>query len=334
MSRRQLWIGIAISLGFLGLFFYNTKFSENMNELRLANVPIMALAKVVNFGGVWYRALRWQYLLKPLTNTSTKSLFPLVTIGLMINDIMPGRLGIIARAYIIGKKKNISKMASGATIIVENIFDGLALLLLLLIALLLIPTPEVVKTIAWIAAIIFGGAFVVIIAIASSEKQAERATRWLTRLAPLKWKPRVTKWINLFISGLGVLRTPSKLILMFLISLMVWLCESSVFYLISVALNLDLPFHAIVLVTTVASLSWPLVLIAPGGIGTFDTACKFTLTEALKSSSSIATAYTLVIHAILFLPVIIFGFIFLRRENVSLSEITKETRSLRKVEKD
>jgi len=323
MKRRQIWLGITISLLFLALFLYNTDFSETAKALRMANGTLIALAILVYFIGVWFRSLRWKYLLKPLAETRTRNLFPLVTIGLMVNDIMPGRLGIVARAYIVGKKQGISKMASGATIIVENVFDGLALLLLLLVALFLIPTPEVVKTIARIAAVIFGTAFIIMMIIAPSARHAQWATRWLTFLVPPRWRRRAVNWSNLFLSGLGILRTPSKLAPMFLISLLVWLCESSVFYLISLSLNLNLSFHAIMLVTTVASLSWPLVLIVPGGIGTFDTACKFTLIEALSVAGAIATAYTVVIHAVLFLPVIVLGFVFLWRENLSLTEITK-----------
>lgn len=330
MKRRyQIGIGIIISLLLLGLFLHNTDFGELGKALKEANGAFIAPAILVYFIGVWFRALRWKYLLRPLADTRTNRLFPLITIGLMVNDVIPGRLGIVARAYIIGRKEGISKMASGATIIVENVCDGLALLLLLLIGLILIPTPGLVKTIALIAAAIFGTAFIVMIVITSSERQAQRAIRWLTLLAPQRWKQRVAYWTNLFISGLETLRSPRRFISIFLISLMVWLCESSVFYLVSLSLNLDLPFHAMMLVTAVTNLFWPLILIAPGGIGTFDAACKFTLTEALGSTAAVATAYTLVLHALLFLPVIILGFIFLWRENLSLTKITKREESVR-----
>ena len=120
MKRRQIWLGIIVSLLFLALFLYNTDFSETKKALGMANGTLIALAILVYFIGVWFRSLRWKYLLKPLAETRTKNLFPLVTIGLMVNDIMPGRLGIVARAYIVGKKQGVSKMASGATIIMET----------------------------------------------------------------------------------------------------------------------------------------------------------------------------------------------------------------------
>ncbi len=322
-QRYQLLIGVLISIIFLVIFLRNTDFSQVARALATANIALILAAIVVYFMGVWFRALRWKYLIKPLVKVGSSTLFPLVTIGLMVNDILPGRLGIVARAYIVGEKKNISKLASGATVITENILDGLALILILVIGILLIPTPGLIKTIGWIAAVIFIGIFIIMLLITYSENKAQLVIRLVTVITPHKWRPRISNWISLFISGLEILRSPGELMRIFLLSLIVWLCESTTFYLVALSLNLVVPFYAMLLVTAIASLSWTLVLISPGGIGTFDAICKFTLTEALGVAGGLATAYTVAIHAILFVPVIILGFIFLWRENMSLREITK-----------
>ncbi len=322
-QHRRFLIGIIISIIFLVVFLRNTDFGQAADALATANITLILAAMLVYFLGVWFRALRWKYSMKPLTDVGSMTLFPLVTIGLMVNDILPGRLGIVARAYIIGEKKSISKLASGATVITENVLDGLALILLLLIGIFLIPTPALIKTIGWVAAVAFIGIFIIMLLITCSEKYAQLAVRLLTAIIPAKWRPRISNWVNLFISGLEILRSPAELIRIFLISLVIWLCETSTFYLVGLAFNLAVPFYAMLLVTAITSLSWTLILVSPGGIGTFDAICKFTLTEALGVASGLATAYTIAIHTILIIPVIILGFVFLWRENMSLREITK-----------
>ena len=322
-QRHQLIIGIAISVIFLVIFLRNTNFTEASSALTAANKSLIAVSIVVYFVGVWVRSFRWKLLMKPLAKLNANSLFSLVTIGLMVNDILPGRLGIVARGYMIGEKKGISKLASGATVITENILDGLALILILLVGILLIPTPALIKTIGWIAAALFGGVFIVMLIVTYSENRAQLIVHIVTAITPKKWKVRMSNWVNLFISGLAILRSPGELIMIFLVSLVVWLCESGTYYLVALSMNIVVPFYAMLLVTAIGSLSWTLIIISPGGLGTFDAIVKYTLTEALGVASGLALAYTVAIHAILLIPVIILGFVFLARENMSLREITK-----------
>ena len=322
-QRQQLLIGITISIIFLVVFLRNTDFSQVATALTSADIRLVLAAILIYFLGVWFRALRWKYLIKPLTDVGHRTLFPLVTIGLMVNDILPGRLGIVARSYIVGEKKNISKLASGATVITENVLDGLALILILLVGIFLIPTPSIIKTIGGIAAVLFVSVFSIMLMVTYSEKKAQLVIRLVMSVAPDKWRLRISNWINLFIDGLEILRSPGELIRIFLLSLVVWVCESTTFFLVALSLDLVVSFHAMLLVMAITSLSWTLVLVSPGGIGTFDTICKFILIEALGVTGGLATAFTVAIHAVLFIPVIVLGFIFLWRENLSLREVTK-----------
>jgi uncharacterized membrane protein YbhN (UPF0104 family) len=112
-----------------------------------------------------------------------------------------------------------------------------------------------------------------------------------------------------------------------MISGLVWLCEAGLFYMVALSFDLSQPFHIILLVTSIASLSWALIFVAPGGVGPFDYFCKETLLLFIPAGVAASvyeasvSAYVIVLHAVLLLPMIALGFVFLWRENLTLSKL-------------
>lgn len=285
-----------------------------------ANYAFILPALLVYFIGVWFRAVRWRYLLKPLGLVPSYRLFPMIVVGFMVNDILPGRLGIVARAFLLGDRAGISKMACGATILVERIFDVLTLLLFLVVPFLFIPLPDWAGRIVWVLTPLSLAVLIFMILVVSSAKLTQRTTRLLEHFAPTRWKQPVSKWVKLFISGLALLRSPGGAVLVFVTSLAVWLCEASVFYIVSLSFGLGQPFYVLLLATSVANLTWA-VFMPPGGVGPFDYFCQQILIF-FGVGVSVATAYVGTLHAVILLPSIILGFVFLAAGNLSLREVT------------
>ena len=98
----------------------------------LYTIPAMLLI----FASLWMRAFRWRYLLSPVKLIGIRSLFYAVGVGSMVNIVFPARLGEVVRAHAIGTKEQISRSASFATIVVERVFDGFALLFFLMVPVL------------------------------------------------------------------------------------------------------------------------------------------------------------------------------------------------------
>jgi hypothetical protein len=321
MKRRQFWIGIAFALLFLGLFLRKADLFRMWQSLAAANYIFILPAVLVYLIGVWFRALRWRLLLKPVGSVSTLRLFPVIVIGHMVNNILPGRLGIVARAFILGEREEISKMASGATIVVERVFDGLALLLFLIVPLLFTPLPDWANTVVRVMTPLFLSALILMMLIASYERPTQRAVGFLEHISPERWRHRISEWTGLFISGLGVLHNPPGLILIFVISMAVWLCEAGIFYLVSLSFALGQPFHVLLLAASLANLAWSLFM-PPGGVGPFDYFCQRILIF-FEVSAPLATAYTATLHATVLLPAIILGFVFLGVVGLSFGEVVR-----------
>ncbi len=316
-----------VSAVLLFLFLYRTDFSEMWRALREANYVFLIPGVLIYFCGVYFRALRWQYFLKPLGKFSSFRLFPLVVIGFLVNNVLPGRLGIIARAYILGEKENISKMAVGGTMVAEQVFDGVILLVFALFISIVAPLSGSIGQAVDVAAGLFSVALLLCFVLVFSERFKRKAIAVLLIVVPRRWRSTVETWLLHIIDGLRFMRSPKQLVITLTLSALVWLCESGLFYMAARSFDLGQPFYIMMLVTSVASLSWALIFIAPGGVGPFDWACKATMMLFIPAGvvSSVyeasVSAYVVVLHAVILFPVIALGFVFLWRENFSLAKI-------------
>ena len=337
LKSRRFWIGITISAAFLALFFWQVDFSEMGRALARANYIYLIPALAVYYLGVWFRALRWRYLLLPLGKFSILYLFRLVTIGFALNDILPARLGIILRAYLLGEKEKVSKVAVFATVGVERIFDGLALILMLIVASSFVSLLEGdvtywVEIIKWVSVGIFLLALFGLLFITYKPDLIRKIGKALIRHLPSRSKLKWGEWLDAAIIGLSLPRNKARLLAVSATSLLVWVCEGSTFYFLSIGFNIGQPYHAMLLVMCIATLSW-VSLISPGGLGTYDWFGQQALI-ALRVVKEQASAFMLAVHAAQMLPIIALGFIFLWMEGLSFGKVigkkvrlTEETES-------
>ncbi len=128
MKRWQFWLGVLISLVFLFLVVRTLNLGDFWSALKTANYWWLIPGIAVYFMGVWARAWRWHYLLRPVKSISTRTMFPIVAIGYMGNNIYPARAGELLRAVVLKRREDVPISASLATIIVERVFDGVVML--------------------------------------------------------------------------------------------------------------------------------------------------------------------------------------------------------------
>src|SRR5436190_22601264 len=121
LRDKKFWLGLAVSLVFLGLVFWGQNPAQIWGALQQANYAALLPALVFYFLGVGVRTVRWQVLLRPiLPQTRFLQLFEVVVIGYMANDILPARLGEVVRAYVLSRRERITKSATLGTIVVER----------------------------------------------------------------------------------------------------------------------------------------------------------------------------------------------------------------------
>ncbi len=336
LRSRRVWLGFAISLVFLALFFVRTDFGEIRDAFEHANYAIALASLVVYFAGIWVRTVRWQYLLRPVAKVSTPRLFPVVIIGLMANNLVPARMGELVRAYILGEREQVSKAASLGTIAVDRVFDGLTLIPMLVIIaafagggerfeanLWLVDFTVDFEGLAVIMAVLFGLALVVLFALAFSDAWRQRTDRLITALTPERFRPSMEGIAHSFFEGLHSLRSPVDLGVALVMSTISWLLEATMYYLVGLAFDIHVGFQYYLLATAAANLAIS-VLASQGGIGPFEFVTKQTFIAAGVTSAK-ATAYAIGLHALVLLPVIAVGLYFLGTMGLSLGEMFRRS---------
>jgi len=367
----QFWVGVLISVVFLYYALRGLGLQDLGNALAQADYIWLLPGVAVYFLGVWVRAWRWHYLLGPVKQIPTRTMFPIVTIGYMGNNIFPARMGEVLRAVVLKKHENVPISASLATIIVERVFDGVVML-----GFVFLNLPELarltansgfvgdIRTLALAGSGVFIGVLGVFLLAAMFPLQAERISAYLIRrFLPSAFTPpdfsglirrlraglkciilpgseiktdeasfphsgQRREAINLqemalgligrFLGGLEALRSPRDSLMVFLTSVVIWLLETGKYWFVMHAFPFEVSFFALMLMNGIVNLATTIPS-APGYVGTFD-APGIAVLEAYSVTKATAAAYTLVLHAALWLPITVLGAYYFLKEGLSWSE--------------
>ena len=319
LRRKRFWFGLLVSLAFLAVFLYRTDFTGISKAFGQADYALALASVPLYFLGFWLRTIRWRLLLRPVADVTSLRLYPIVLIGLMANNVLPARVGEIVRAYLVGERESVSKSSALGTIAVDRVFDGLTLVAILGAVTAFSGSDARVTGIGVGTAGLFAGAAGVLVLLAFSPGWGKR---WLFRL--LSWLPArleatALRPIDAFLEGLGSLRSPSALLQAGALSFLSWLTEAAMYYIVGQAFSLDVGFHVYLLITAAANLALS-VLASPGGVGPFEVTTQAILIDLFSVPEPTASAYAIVLHAILLAPVIVVGFALLWAAQLSLSE--------------
>ena len=104
----RILLGMGVSLAFLLLFFVIVDVGDMGQALAAAKYRFILPAIALYFVALFFRSLRWQFLLEPVSRIPVARLFPVVTVGYMANNLLPARLGEIARAYYLERREGLS----------------------------------------------------------------------------------------------------------------------------------------------------------------------------------------------------------------------------------
>ncbi len=87
----------------------------------------------------WFRAWRWDYLLRPVATVPTSRIIAIAWVGFMAIMMLPFRAGEVVRPVLIRRDGRISGSAAMGTIAAERVLDGLFVAILLVGTLAFIP---------------------------------------------------------------------------------------------------------------------------------------------------------------------------------------------------
>ncbi len=330
--RRLLTLSasFAITTIFLALALYRVDFGKLGNALASADYRLIALAAICTFGSYALRTARWQRFLAPTKAIPNPRLFPVLVLGFALNNLLPGRPGEFARPYWLGRRENISKTLGLATIIVERVADGIALIAFLLLALaafvlLNIDLPPVAGTIAIAATVLFGVALAGLIFLLLRGQLALSVFKFLTRFLPHSLAARLERMLGSFIVGLHSLKSARDVAAIAIFSLAVWTVEATSYFLMLSAFHAlpSTPDHAVAAVFMMVLVNLGIMIpAAPGGVGPFEAAGIFAL-GSFGVNETLAASVALGSHAVQYLLITGLGLFFVWHAGMSLAQASE-----------
>jgi len=323
---------MAISALFLYFVLIDIDYTELGTQVAQANYWWILPGVAVYFVGLWVRAWRWHYLLRPLKAIPTQAMFPIVTMGYAGNNIFPARAGEVLRAVLLKRKQGVSISASLATIIVERVYDGVVMLAFIFLNLgelarlsddVKLIGEATIEDIALWGTVAFLGALVVFLLAAMFPAVSERLAAWVTqRFVPARLRERVLDLTKRFLSGLESLRSPQEALMVFFTSAVIWLLETVKYWFVMHAFGFSVSFFALMLMNGVVNLATTLPSGA-GHAGTFDLP-GIAVLRAYGVAKEIATGYTFVLHFALWFPVTALGLYYMSREGIKWGQVPSE----------
>lgn len=332
MRRWQLWLGLVVSAVLLWWALSRLDLTKVWEELQRASYIWLLPGVGVYFLAVWARAWRWHFLLGPIKRIPVQTMFPIVAIGYMGNNIYPARAGELLRAYVLRRREDVSVSASLATIFVEKAFDGVVMLSFVFLNLSQLfdlggtsGTAERIRLYAIGGAGIFLLAVVTFLLMALYTEHAQRLIVVLIdQIVPARYRNNLKGMADRFIEGLASLRSPTDVAMVLVTSVVIWLFETGKYWFVMQAFPFEVSFFALMLMNGVVNLATSIPS-APGYLGTFD-APGIAVLEAYGISPELAAGYTLVLHAALWLPITVLGAIYMARESISWGRVKAEMR--------
>jgi uncharacterized protein (TIRG00374 family) len=306
-------LGIALAAVLLWLFFRGTDLAAIGDSLSRARPGLIVAAVAMTLVTHLWRAVRWQALLAPLGRAGLWNCLSMTIIGFMVNFLVPpGRLGEIARPFLLARKEGFSASSTFATIFLERILDLITVLLLIGLWLTVAELPSssdqvmlALKTGGLVGFIAAAGALAVMFAAARHPARARGWFERIFRILPAKLEAKATRFAETFTAGLAVLVDTANFLKAVGLSLCVWISIAFAFYLGARALGVDYPFGDTFLV--IGFLTVGVAVPTPGAVGGYHYMAAFALTQLFGIDGSLAGAVALVNHAIAYLPVTLIG---------------------------
>jgi uncharacterized protein (TIRG00374 family) len=328
LSRR--WLNVALNVG-ISLFFLDFVFSEiDLGEvgaaLAQANYLMLIPSTIFVLLHIYFRTVRWQWLLKPLGDVPFWPAFRGLVIGITGNALLPARAGEFIRAYVLGRRTGLSKSGVFATLVIERIFDGLTVLLVLLAVIIWGVQDEILRTVGILGGIFYVGAIIALIIFMAKRQWIDSV---VNRFVPEKWAEPIVGLLDGFSSGLTVLKNPGQLAMVTLYNILTWVMIPISFWFALQAFDfgVPVPWQAAVLMLPMMALGLTIPG-APGGVGAVQAAVKVTLDvtfagqEVTPNFDETVAAASIVIHVSQFIPEIIPGIISFFYEGLTPSDIS------------
>ncbi|MDI6644727.1 MAG: UPF0104 family protein [Methanobacteriaceae archaeon] len=322
--RNKALLLMAVGIGILIAMIMFIGPDKIENAIRMANIWYIILAIIIQIFTYALWTLRWSITTNAVgISIRKRHLFPMLMVGLAINNITPSARGggEPVRAYILSKYSKTPFENTFATVIADRGLDTFPFIVLAIITIismvLFFNLPKWIVIALVIALFIIIVAFILAIIISVNKRFAERFTTLLvviTKKISIKRSQQIEdkalEAIHGFQDSIRIMLKDKQILFYGLpLSFFIWFMEIIRVYIVFSAFNADVSLIIIAEVFVIASLIG-LIPFLPGGLGAVD-GMMIVLYSYAGVSPSVSAAATMIERLISFWLTSMIGVAFL-----------------------
>lgn len=318
-----------LAIAILWWFGRNLNWTEVREAVATANWYLLAAAVSLVCLIYLLRAVRWGALLAPIRQAKLNDLFIATTVGFGALFVF-GRMGEVVRPVVLPMRDpNIRASASLVTIMVERIYDLLAIVFVFAASLLWLSPPANLAAefdrVRIVGLVLLVAVLAGVFALALFRKNAVRVTSWLRLLlenrkfVPARLTRAIVRLLEQLALALRVLVNARELAVTIGWTALIWFAIASANLLVLRAFGLQFGFPE-----TIFVMGWALVgslVPTPGGAaGAFHAATAGALIF-LGTPKETAAGVSIVMHLVDFGPALAFGLIYVIRGDINVARL-------------
>jgi len=318
-------IGLLVTLACLVLAAYAVNWRQTVEALARVDPKPLVLAVLFLLATLFVFALRWRQLIASDRRPPPLRTFNFLMIGFLANAILPARPGDIIRAVLLRQISGISLSIGLASIVLERLFDVLAICVLGVTASFIVRLPPLVATGLYSLTAAGLGLLTVLILLGW---RRDLIGRLMARYPATFSRPIArffAEWLERFASATSLFNSPARLAASIALTCLGWATLALSLTMLVSAFQLPVPPGAALLVLVATNLG-AVVPSSPGSLGVYHFMAVLAL-SVWGVDTSTAVAFAIGSHALAIGLHIVLGLTGAWFEGIGLFGLTRIART-------
>jgi glycosyltransferase 2 family protein len=300
-------MGFALTAGCLVLGAAVVDWPRTLQSIAEANRPLIALAVLLLVTTFCIFALRWRQLIAVDDPLPFRHVFNFLMIGYLANAVLPARPGDIIRAVLWRQSYHISFSIGVASVVLERLFDVLAVCMLGFSISVVITLPPAVVWALYSFAAAAVGLIAVLTLLSWRQTSVHRLLSRYPKLSSHPWARFAIEWLRRFVQAIKVVRSPTRLALSVALTCIGWAMLGLYLMIMVIAFRLPAPLAAALLVLVMTNLG-AAIPSSPSSLGVYHVLAVLGL-SLWNIDTSAAVAFAIGSHALVITLQILIGLI-------------------------
>ncbi len=308
-----------VSLGCLWWVLHDLDWHEFGGELRDINWWWVSVAVITDIAVYFWHGWRWSLLLTPVEKIPVLRSVRAIYVGLFANEVLPLRTGEVIRCYLQARWSSLPFSVAISSALIERIFDGIWLALCFFVTVKLVPgLPRfLIDGAVVLTVIVLAGA--ILIGLAMFYKQRAHEV--------LNSESKIHRHLRILIEDLHMIGHSRYLYYSALMTVPYLLTQIVPIYALMKAYDFADASWGVAAVVMVVLRLGSAVPQAPGNVGAFQYLAVVVLNKVFGYDLYFAKRFSLIMWAVVTVPLLITGFIALSITGAHIGELSRRAKS-------